>query len=330
MFSAIYIENAVRQHPRAKAICERFPDIPQVSIERYGEVFNRKAQNFRLQKQFPALILANKHDNHVLKAPDSYGFGGKHNYYFSHMMNCIYDCRYCFLQGMYRSAHYVLFVNYEDFESALKDKMNINTNNGCNFYSGYDCDSLALEPISQFSDFILPLFQQHPGAVLELRTKSTQIRSLLDREPIENVVVAYSFTPDKVSQALEHKVPKLEKRLQAMMKLQERGWKVGLRFEPVMYESAYRENYLALFETIFAMLNAEQLHSVSLGMFRMPDNFFKNIVKLYPDEKLFAGPLKIQQGLATYQEEIENEVLHFCRQALLRYIPQSIYYTCTD
>ena len=31
------------------------------------------------------------------------------------MLNCLYDCRYCFLQGMYRSANYVLYVNYEDF-----------------------------------------------------------------------------------------------------------------------------------------------------------------------------------------------------------------------
>ena len=31
------------------------------------------------------------------------------------MLNCIYDCKYCFLQGMFNSANYLVFVNYQDF-----------------------------------------------------------------------------------------------------------------------------------------------------------------------------------------------------------------------
>ena len=46
----------------------------------------------------------------VLKTPDNFTIGFKKNYYFSHMLNCIYDCKYCFLQGMYNSANYVLFI----------------------------------------------------------------------------------------------------------------------------------------------------------------------------------------------------------------------------
>ena len=39
------------------------------------------------------------------------------------MHNCIYDCRYCFLQGMYRSAHYVVFINYEDYQWAIEERL---------------------------------------------------------------------------------------------------------------------------------------------------------------------------------------------------------------
>jgi spore photoproduct lyase len=67
------------------------------------------------RKQAPALILAKKHGKKVLPAPEGYGFEQGSGFYFSHMLNCLYDCRYCFLQGMYRSAHYILFTNYEDF-----------------------------------------------------------------------------------------------------------------------------------------------------------------------------------------------------------------------
>ena len=111
---AIYIENAIREHPRTLEVLDRFPRAEIIECERYGEVFNRASQNFRLQKPRPGLILAKKHGNLILPAPEGYSIGAADNYYFSHMLNCLYDCRYCFLQGMYRSANYVYFVNFED------------------------------------------------------------------------------------------------------------------------------------------------------------------------------------------------------------------------
>ena len=120
MIETIYIEECVQHHPRVLGIKARFPDARTIICERFGEVFNPKAQNFRLQKQKPALILAEKYQNFVLETPKGYGIGAERNYYFSHMLNCLYDCRYCFLQGMYQSANYVLFVNYEDFQAEIR------------------------------------------------------------------------------------------------------------------------------------------------------------------------------------------------------------------
>lgn len=134
MFDTIYIEEDVRCHPRTQQVLERFPDSRQIYCARYTEVFNRKSQNFRLQKLNPALILARKQKKLVLPAPDEYGLGEKHNYYFSHMLNCIYDCRYCFLQGMYRSAHYVLFVNYEEFGAEIKKQAKAISPGKCYFF----------------------------------------------------------------------------------------------------------------------------------------------------------------------------------------------------
>ena len=111
----IYIEKQIRSLPRTEAILKRYPKARQVLIDRYTEVFNAPSQNFRVQKNNPALILAHKHGNRVIETPPGYHIGGENNYYFSHMLNCIYDCRYCFLQGMYRSANYVVFINYDDF-----------------------------------------------------------------------------------------------------------------------------------------------------------------------------------------------------------------------
>ncbi|HIN82429.1 MAG TPA: DNA photolyase [Chromatiales bacterium] len=328
MIDHIYIESGLREHPRVVEIKQRYTSATIVECDRYGEVFNPKAQNFRLQKSRPALILADKPKGRVQQAPAGYGIGGDHHYYFSHMLNCLYDCRYCFLQGMYRSAHYVLFVNYEDFMRDIRTTLAAHPGEDVWFYSGYDCDSLALEPVSRFCDYFLPEFAGLPHAKLELRTKSTQVRGLLKQPAMDNVVVAFSFTPQEVSAALEHKVPSVQKRLDAMLQLQRAGWQLGLRFDPVIYSDNFKQQYRELFAQVFATLDVALLHSVSIGAFRLPKQFFKTLVRLHPHEALFAGPLREEGGMVSYQQSLGTEMIDFCTEELARYIPQALLFPC--
>ena len=330
MVDVIYVEREIADHPRVASICSRFPRASRVVCERYGEVFNPRGQNFRLQKRRPGLILARKRSGHVLAAPAGYGLGGVHNFYFSHMLNCVYDCRYCFLQGMYRSAHYVVFVNYEDFASAIVNTINNTAMSSKNdyawFFSGYDGDSLAYEPVTRFVDFVLPLFAGHQNSWLELRTKSTQIRTLVERAPMENVVVAFSFTPPAVSRSLEHKVPSLEKRIEAAAQLQAKGWKIGLRFDPLIYYDDYKGGYRDLLAQVFASVDAQACHSATFGPFRLPQDYYRTLVKLYPDEPLFAGPLNRNERMVSYYPGLEKGMLAYCEDLLARYIsPQQMF-----
>jgi len=325
MVDVIYIEKDVQTHPRTLAICERFPRATKISCDRYSQVFNPKAQNFRVQKNNPALILARKHKHFVLPTPQGYGIGSEKNYYFSHMMNCLYDCRYCFLQGMYPSANYVVFVNYEDFQDDIR---RIAQDGSCHFFSGYDCDSLAFEPVTQFATEFLEFFAALPDSLVEIRTKSTQIRSLLDRQPIAQAVIAFSLSPDAQIQQHEPRTPSLSKRLRALQQLQQAGWKIGLRFDPVVYSDNYLQEYQALFEQCFTLLDAECLHSVSLGLFRLPEYFHKKMVNLYPLESLLYRKLETKQGTVRLQAAVEQDMIAHLETALLAYIPQSRYFPC--
>ena len=325
MVEVVYIEDAVRDHPRVRAICDRIPGASRVSCTRWGEVFNRRGQSFRLEKQRPSLILAAKHGELVLKTPEGYGIGSTRNYYFSHMLNCVYDCRYCFLQGMFRSAHYVVFVNYEDFEREIEDHASA-SEEPAYFFSGYDCDSLAFEPVTRFARRFVALFDSLDSAVLELRTKSLQIRPLLERDAIPNVVVAFSLTPDVVARALENGVPTVERRIDAAARLQERGWKIGLRFDPLIDHEMFEASYRQLFRDVFARIRGDFVHSVSFGPFRLPRGYFKTLSRLYPEEPLFAGALENRGGMTSYPEEREQAMIEFASRTLLEYIPADVFY----
>jgi spore photoproduct lyase len=324
----LYIEEEVRDHPRTRMICDRFSRARRIYCDRYGEIFNRQAQNFRLQKKNPALILAVKKGQKVHATPEGYGIGHVHNYYFSHMLNCMYDCRYCFLQGMFQSAHHVLFVNYEDFQDSIS-RQEESRGETCCFFSGYDCDSLALDSVTRFSESFLPFFRDRlERSWIELRTKSVHVQPFMEQEPFERCIIAFSMTPEEFSRKLEHGVPSLESRLDAMRRLQDRGWNVGIRFDPLLYHSAYKSIYDSFFRDVFSRLSPRRLHSVSLGSFRVPGGMFKRMEKFYPDAPLFGGPLNERDSLVRYEDNIEQDLIDYCERNILEHIEPQQFFPC--
>lgn len=328
MIASVYIESEIRNHPRAQKLLQRLRNLPIVEIEHYGEVFNPRAQNFRLQKKNPAIIIARKNKGHVLAAPEGYGLGEANNYYFSHMLNCIYDCRYCFLQGMYQSAHQILFINYEDFGEQIKQVAAQHQDQPVWFFSGYDCDSLANEPMTRFTDYFIPLVASIDNAWMELRTKSTQVRSMLKLQPTERVVTAFSFTDPISHRKLEHGVPSIAKRVEAMQRLIDAGWAVGLRFDPVVYHRDYQAAFINLLNQIFATIDPQKLHSVSLGSFRLTRDHFRKVTRLYPEEPLFAQNMALDNGIISYPREREQEMIEYCETQLMKHIPRQTYHPC--
>lgn len=324
----VYVEEALAENPRARAFLERLPKAHVAYCDHYGEVFNRRAQDFRLQKENPAWIVAAKRGELVLEAPPGYGVGGEENFYFSHMLNCVYDCGYCFLQGMFRSAHYLWFVNYEDFMAAIDARLAASDAGAVWFFSGYDCDSLAAEPRTRFAEEFLPFFAARPRAWLELRTKSVQIDGLLAREPIANCVVAFSFTPAETHAELESGVPSVARRLDAMRRLADAGWRVGLRFDPLVWSPDWRRRYGGLFGDVFAALKGERVHSTSLGSFRLPKGFYDRMRKMSPRDSLLAGPLEERGGLVGYRADLEAELSAGVEALLLEHVPSDRYFPC--
>jgi len=325
----IYVEREVADHPGTLGVLKRFPRATVIPCERYTEVFNPRAQNFRLQKRRPATILAKKHEGFVLETPEGYRIGDGPGYYFSHMLNCVYDCRYCFLQGMYRSAHQVVFVNYDDFTRELSDTISRHPDQPVWFFSGYDCDSLAWEPVTGFVAHFLPFFEKNTSARMEIRTKSTQVRTLLSRPPLDNVVVAFSLSPEPVARSLEHRTPSVGARIDAMARIQAAGWPTGLRLDPLILHEGFRERYRALLKALFDKVDARNLHSVSLGPFRLPRGYFRNIQALYPDEPLFAGPLVERGGMVSYGKDAERQMREACLEELGRYVSAERIFPCT-
>ena len=315
MIDTIYYEHDLADHHRVRDVVARYAPERSIACNHYGELFNRSGQDFRLQKQRPALILARKSGKLLYPIPTEFGLGGAHNYYFSHLLNCPFDCRYCFLQGKFASANYVLFVNYEDFMTQIADVCRRH-DDPVFLFSGYDCDSLALEPVTGFAEYFVPRITEIENAVLELRTKSTQIRALTRLEAAANCVVAYTLSPHDVATAIEHGAPSLADRLSAIQSLQAAGWPVGIRFDPILWCDEFESVYGQFFSHVLAAVDPRALHSVSLGSFRLPKSYAKKLARLYPADALLASAHEQGNEQWAYEPTVRDQMLAFSRSCL--------------
>ena len=329
MIETIYVEKIIKEHPRTKLILSKLKKAKTIEIDRYGAIFNKRNQNFRIQKNNPDLILAFKNEGYVLPTPEGFGVGSSKNYYFSHMFNCIYDCRYCFLQGMYSSANYVIFVNFEDFDKEIEEVIQDNKDKKITFFSGYDCDSLALENLTGFAKHITNIFAKYPDVDIEFRTKSIQTEPFTSIEPLNNVIVAYSLMPNLMSKVLDNKTPSILKRINTMSYLATKGWKIGLRFDPLIHGKNWEKLYKELLENIYNTIPSYSIHSVSFGSLRFPKEMFKDIFKLYPENPLFSGTLSQHKGVVSYDLKIEEEMTSFCSNITQNYIDKSKIFNCS-
>ena len=98
----------------------KFPRATVIKIGHYKDVFNRPGQDFQIQKSSMKLILAIKTEPFLYPASDMVQeFDTPNVYYNTPILNCLYNCDYCYLQGMYPSGNVVVFVNENDFMDAI-------------------------------------------------------------------------------------------------------------------------------------------------------------------------------------------------------------------
>ena len=114
-----------------------------------------------------------------------------------------------------------------------------------------------------------------------------------------------------------------------MRKLAFKGWKLGLRFDPLIHGRDWKKLYRGLIEDIFSEVPVGSIHSISFGALRFPKAMFKKIYSIYPDEKLFSGPLSSQNGLIAYKSDVENEMISFCRDVISEFVSEPIMFNCS-
>ncbi len=307
LFSHLYVEKKVLEHPQTLKMIEKFDRSHVIVIDHYKEVFNRPNQSFAAQSTAKKLILAHKEGKFLHEGSQySDGFGFDNFFYASTLMGCLYDCDYCYLQGLYPSANTVLFVNLEDAFAEVAPYLSHPTL----IATSYDTDTLAIESLTGQTAQWLEFAERYETLHLEIRTKSANFKPLGMIAPNKRVTLAWTLSPQNIIERYEHATPSLDARLKAAKNAIDAGWNVRLCIDPVIYTEQFEALYGELIEKLFDEIPAHTLHQLTLGSFRMSQSHLRSLKKLRRSDIAFY-PYEIHDEMVTYPEAIEQKILDF-------------------
>lgn len=333
-FSHIYVETRIMHHARTQEILSRFPNAQIIEVTHYKDVFNRRRQQYEAQHRSQSLILAMKEGHFFYEgAKPCQDFGNDNFYYCSTMMNCIYNCSYCYLKGMYPSGNLVVFVNLEDYFAKLDAILEQQSMYVC---VSYDADLLALESWMGYASEWAKYARKHPNLKLEIRTKSARKEMWEELPVLQNVVYAFTVSPQKIIEESEKNTPSVQARVDCAMQGIRRGFPVRFCFDPILYLPEWEKWYLQLFmqmDTTFVREGCtwEQLDAVSVGGFRISKEYMKKIRRVEKNSPIVQFPYMNVEGVYQYPPELLAKMENLiCEELRQRMPPERIFREVND
>jgi len=290
-FSRIFVEKEVADHPQTKRMLAALDNREVRYLDRVDDVFGRVKKPYLQKRDNLQLFIGKKRGQLVKQAPPAYGLSGAPHYYFIHAYNCIFECEYCYLQGYFNSPDLVFFVNHDEIceeITRLCSEVHFDQKEVW-FHAGEFSDSLALSGLTREWEQYWECFANLGNGFLELRTKSVNIRPILDLAVLPNVIPSFSLAPAKAVLSHDRKTPPLAARIKAIATLAKKGYRIGIHLDPIVASPTVVEDYQILINELFSKVSVEQIHYVSIGVVRFTKEVYRTMRHHYPNSSILGS-----------------------------------------
>lgn len=175
-----------------------------------------------------------------------------HFWEFKPFTGCPFNCSYCYLNGTFFGNKAPKMKNLTDASQKLDQFLEWADSQGLRLLlnAGELTDSLAIpEWTSQLIEAVLPVLENHTNHRILLLTKGgvRHVTPLLkDKGLKEFFIIGFSVNPPRVSQLYEKGAAPPDERLEAARHLQEEGFTVRIRVDPIIPISGWRIDYAIL------------------------------------------------------------------------------------
>ena len=321
---AIYFENSITNYELGKELLEKYKSVPKFEIENHNNIEEmRKKEN----KEFPRMK-----KNLIIGIRKTHKFVENHkisDYLVPYTSSgCTASCLYCYLVCNYNKCAYLrLFVNREEMlEKIIKTAEK--SEKDLTFEIGSNSDLILENTITNNLVWTIENFKNTNKGFLTFPTKFDMVDSLLPLDHKGKIIIRVSVNPAEIIRKVEFGTSDLDSRINAINKLKEAGYKVGLLIAPVIFVEDWKEKYLELIKYLDAKLSSKVKKDLFFEVIFMTYSYihtkineeaYPNAINLY-DKNLMTGR---GRGKYWYKNEVREEGEKFFRENLGKYFPNN-------
>lgn len=321
---AIFYEKEIINYPLGKQLMEQYKDVPKSEIENHNNIEEmRKKQN----SEFP-----NMKRNLIIGVRKTHKFVDNHktsDYLVPYTSSgCTAMCMYCYLVCNYNKCAYLrLFVNREQMLEKII-KVASASEKQLTFEIGSNSDLILENTITGNLEWTIENFAKTEKGFLTLPTKFDMVDGILPLQHNGKIIMRMSVNPEEIINKVEFGTSRLKGRIEAINKLAEAGYKVGILIAPVILVNGWQK----LYSDLIKRLNEELSENVKRNAFfeiilmtysyvhtRINEEAFPNAINLY-NKDLMTGRGNGKYG---YKEGVRIEAEKYLREEMKKYFPSN-------
>ncbi len=321
---AIYYEKPVENYVLGKELLKKYENVPKVIIENHNNIEEmRKKENKEFLNMKKNLII---------------GVRKTHKYTENHKVSdylvpytssgCIASCMYCYLVCNYNKCAYLrLFVNREQMldkiiRTAEKSEKELT------FEIGSNSDLILENTITNNLVWTIENFKDSKKGKLTFPTKFDMVDSILNIDHKGKVITRVSVNPEEIINKVEWGTSRLEGRIQAINKLSDAGYKIGIIIAPVIFVENWKNLYLDLIKKLQSKLSEKAKKNAFFEIIFMTYSYIHTKIneEAFPNKiNLFNKELMTGRGRGKYwyKDEVRKQGDIFFRENLKKYFPHN-------
>ncbi len=240
---------------------------------------------------------------------------------------CIAMCMYCYLVCNYNKCSYLrIFVNREEMLDKIIKVAN-QSEKELTFEIGSNSDLILENTITHNLEWTIENFNAEKG-YLTFPTKFDMVDPLLNLKNKEKVIVRMSINPEEIINRVEFGTSRLNERINAINKLKEAGYKVGILIAPIILVDNWKELYEELIKKLSEELSESVKKDAIFELIFMTYSYVHKIInqEAFPNAiNLFNPDIMTGRGKGKYmyKKETREEAEMFLRKTMKKYLKNS-------
>ncbi|MFB6355828.1 MAG: radical SAM protein [bacterium] len=307
----VVVDSGAKENPHTSGIVSHVQDYDITVRETKPQTGETNSINQRFRSEKETLFLTTNPGSFIKPWESDSQLVGNDEWCLTPIEGCPLDCSYCYLQDYLDSQVVRFFVNQDEMIRQIHCFLDDPPDEPPHFFSlGELSDGLFLEPITRTLENIWECFKGREEAHLEVRTKSHHVHTLLENvSPAKNIIFTWSLSPEEEARSEEMLTASLDQRLAAMEMMNNRGFSVAVRIDPVVVRDDWERKYQQLIQTLFDRLNPEELEFVIIGTFRFPGGFDRIMEQRFPQKSFLQEEfLKSVDSKMRYERSLRTNV----------------------